>query len=281
MRGSRLAIPLGNHRSAADGRQVGLVEPGSVAWQVASEGALLLGGGRALILQVSEPRVAAGVAEFSGYREAPWRRLYRTIEVTTRIVFGDGPSSVEAAAGLRRVHERIRGRDDSGRRYRALDPDLLMWVQATLLDTSLLVYDRYVRRLTEGERAEYYEQMKPVGEAYGIPVRRQPPDWAAFRDYFAEMLERGLRVTETTRDVADSVLKPDLPLPARLPARPAVEALRLLTIGTLPDGLRRDLGLDWGPLRERLLTASQGTIRGLLRVTPAPLRQFPAARRAA
>jgi uncharacterized protein (DUF2236 family) len=259
----------------------GPVRPGSLAWRVGSEGALLLGGGRALILQVAEPRVAAGVSRFSNYREAPWRRLYRTIEVTTRIVFGDESSSAEAAAGLRAVHERVRGRDDRRRRFRALDPELLMWVHATLLDTSLLVYDRYVRGLSEPERALYYEQMKPVGELYGIPSSRQPADWPAFREYFEGMLRSGLRVTETTRDVADSVLNPALPLPARLPALPAVEAIRLLTVGTLPGSLREELGLEWSPLRERLLSASQGTIRRLLRVTPGPLRQFPAARRAA
>jgi uncharacterized protein (DUF2236 family) len=252
-----------------------------VAWRVGSEGVLLLGGGRALLLQVAEPRVAAGVSQFSDYRHAPWRRLYRTIEVTTQIVFGDERASAEAAARLHRVHKRVRGQDEGGRRYRALDPDLLMWVHATLLDTSLLVYDRYVRPLSEPERATYYEQMKPVGEAYGIPAARQPRDWKAFRDYFDGMIESGLRVTETTRDVADSVLNPELPLPARLPVLPAVEAVRLLTVGTLPESVREDLGLKWSPLRERLLAASQGTIRRLLRLTPAPLRQFPAARRAA
>ena len=156
-----------------------------------------------------------------------------------------------------------------------------MWVQATLLDTSLLIYDRYVRPLSDGDRAAYYEQMKPIGEAYGVPRRRQPQDWAAFREYFEGMIESGLRVTETTRRVADSVLNPALPLPARLPARPAIEALRLLTVGTLPGGLRDELGLQWGPLRERLLGASQGAIRRLLRLTPAQLRRFPSARCAA
>jgi uncharacterized protein (DUF2236 family) len=256
------------------------VRPGSVAWRVGAEGVLLLGGGRALILQVAEPGVAAGVAQHSNYRQDAWRRLYRTIDVTSRIVFGDAGSSQEAAAGLRRRHERVRGRDDRGGPYRALDPELLMWVHATLLDTSLLVYDRYVRRLSEPERADYYEQMKPIAEAYGIPREHQPPDWTAFRSYWNEMLLGGLRVTETTRDVADAVLNPELPLAARPPAWPAVEALRLLTVGTLPESLRSELGLAWGPLRERLLGASQGTIRRLLPLLPGPLRKFPAARRA-
>ena len=254
---------------------------GSVAWRVGSEGALLLGGGRALILQVAHPQVAAGVAQHSNYRQAPWRRLYRTIEVTSQIVFGDDRESAEAAAALRRRHQRVVGRDDRGDHYRALDPQLLMWVHATLVDTSLLVYHRYVKPLREEEMALYYEQMKPVAEAYGIPGEQQPADWPAFRDYWDGMLLSGLRITETTRDVADSVLRPELPLAARLPALPAVKAMNLLTIGTLPGELRDELELSWGPLRERLLAASGLTIRRLLPLLPSPLRKFPAARRAA
>ncbi len=259
----------------------GPVRPGSVAWRVGGEGALLLGGGRALILQVAEPRVAAGVAQHSSYREAPWRRLYRTIEVTSTIVFGDAATSSEAAERLRRAHQRVEGRDDRGRRYRALDPDLLLWVYATLVDTSLLVYDRFVRRLSESERGLYYEQMKPVAAAYGIPADRVPPHLRAFRAYWKEMLQSGLRVTGTTRDVAASVLRPELPALARPAARPWVELLNLVTIGTLPAALREELGLPWSPRRERLLSASQGTIRRLLPLLPGLARRFPAARRAA
>jgi uncharacterized protein (DUF2236 family) len=262
-------------------QHTGLVRPGSVAWRIGAEGVLLLGGGRALMLQVAHPKIAAGVAQHSNYREAPWRRLYRTLDVTTRIVFGDERSSAEAAAGLRRVHERVRGQDDRGGPYSATDPELLFWVHATLMDTSLLVYDRYVRRLSDAERAVYYEQMKPVGEVYGIPSELQPADWPEFRAYFAQMLAHRLRVTETTRDVADSLLNPDLPRLAKPPALPAIEAIRLVTVGTLPEHLREELGLSWGPLRERLLTASQGTIRRLLPMLPSLLRQFPAARKAA
>jgi uncharacterized protein (DUF2236 family) len=257
------------------------VPPGSVAWRVGSEGALLLGGGRALILQVAHPQVAAGVAQHSNYREAPWRRLYRTIEVTSRIVFGDDRESDEAAAALRRRHQRVVGRDDRGDEYRALDPELLMWVHATLVDSSLLIYHRYVKPLREEEMALYYAQMKPVAEAYGIPRERQPADWTAFRDYWDGMLLSGVRVTDTTRAVADSVLRPELPLAARLPALPAVKAMNLLTIGTLPEEVRDELDFSWGPLRERLLAASGLTIRRLLPLLPSPLRKFPAARRVA
>jgi uncharacterized protein (DUF2236 family) len=249
--------------------------PGSLTWRVNGEAVLLLGGGRALILQVANPKIAAGVAQFSNYREDPWGRLYRTLELTLRIVFGDPQTSRAASQHLRAVHNRVAGADDRGERYRALDPELLLWVHATLLDTSLTIYQRYVTALTPRELNLYYEEMKALGEAYAIPRGAMPADHAAFRRYWGSMLDDGLRVTETTRDVVDAVLRPELPRVTW----PAIELLRLVTVGTLPAGIRDDLGLEWGPRRERLLAGSQAAVRRLLPALPALLHRFPAARR--
>jgi len=249
--------------------------PCSMTWRVNGEAVLLLGGGRALILQVAHPKVAAGVAEFSNYREDPWGRLYRTLELTLTIVFGDPEDSRAASRRLRAVHERVGGSDDQGEGYRALDPELLLWVHATLIDTSLTIYQRYVGALTPRERDLYYDEMKALGRAYAIPSDAMPADYAAFRRYWGSMLVDGLRVTETTRDVTDSVLRPELP---RF-AWPAIELLRLVTVGTLPAEVREELGLEWGPGRQRLLAGSQAAIRRLLPVLPALFHRFPAARR--
>lgn len=254
----------------------GLFGPDSLTWRVNGEAVLLLGGARALILQVAHPQVAAGVGQHSNYREDPWGRLYRTLEVTLAIVFGDSRTSAEAAERLRNVHSRVTGTDDEGRPYQALAPSLLMWVHATLLDTSLLIYERYVGRLTEREKRLYYAEQRRLGESYGVPAADQPADYAAFRRYWGEMLANELRVTDTLRDVTDAVLRPELPFLAR----PAVELLNLVTVGTLPDPVRDMLDLEWGPRRERLLGASQATVRRLMPVLPSLVRSFPPARAA-
>jgi uncharacterized protein (DUF2236 family) len=248
--------------------------PGSLTWRVNGEAVLLLGGGRALILQVAHPKVAAGVAAFSDYRSDPWRRLYRTIDTTLAIVFGDAEQSRAASERLRRVHQRVAGRDDTHEPYRALDPELLLWVHATLIDTSLTIYERYVAPLTAAERRAYYGEMKALGEAYSIPPGTMPARYSDFRRYLAAMLSDGLRITPTTRDVADSVMRPPVP---RL-AWPAVELVRLVTAGTLPPRLRGELELEWGPGRDRALAASQGAVRRLLPLLPALLHRFPKAR---
>jgi uncharacterized protein (DUF2236 family) len=262
----------------------GLFGPGSITWRVGREGALLLGGGRALILQVAHPLVAAGVAEHSNYREDPWGRLYRTLDLTTRAVFGDTQTATDAAARLARVHGRVRGRTlepggrfPAGTPYAASDPELLMWVHATLVDTALLFYDRYVHRLTIAERQRYYAEQKALAEAFGVPRERQPADYAEFNEYFAAMLESdAIAVTDALRDVADAVLHPRVPLPAR----PLADALALVTVGTLPERLRAELGLGWGPYRGRLLGGSAAVVRTALPLLPGLLRELPPARSA-
>lgn len=262
----------------------GLFGPGTMTWRVNRENVLLLGGGRALILQVAHPLVAAGVAEHSNYREDPWGRLYRTLDVTTKITFGTTEVAEEASERLWNVHGRVRGvtsepggRFPAGTPYDARQPDLLMWVHATLIDTSLLVYTRYVAPLTIAEQRRYYEEMKLLGEQFGIPRGHQPETFVDFNEYFQEMLAGDtIAVTDALRDVVDATLRPELPFVAR----PLVEAINLATVGMLPSRLREELGLPWGPNRERLLGASRTLLRTLMPALPRLVRDFPPARSA-
>jgi uncharacterized protein (DUF2236 family) len=263
---------------------VGLFGPGTIIWRVNREGVLLVGGGTALILQVAHPLVAAGVAEHSNYRRDPWGRLYRTLDLTTKVVFGDTRTAEEAARRIRAAHTRVHGvtAEDGGRylegtRYDANDPELLMWVLATLARTALDVFQHYVAPLTFAEQRLYYEEEKALAEMFGVPRERMPATFADFNTYFNDMLESDrTAVTGAMRDVVDATLRPDLPFIAR----PLVEALNLSTVGLLPQRLREELGLPWGPTRERLLKTSRPIVRRTIQVLPALLREFPQARSA-
>ena len=261
----------------------GLFGPESVTWRVNREGVLLVGGGAALIMQVAHPLVGAGVAEHSNYREDPWGRLYRTLDITTSIVFGSTEKAQAASDRLREVHARVHGltKEDGGRypagsKYSANDPKLGMWVHATLVSTSLQVYSLYVGRLSEAERNQYYEEQKLLGEMFGVPQDRQPETLREFYEYFDDMVENDLAVTNALRDVVDATMRPDLPFVAR----PLIEAMNLATVSLIPAKLRMDLGLDWGPRRRQFVEASRTLIRRTLPVVPSLLREFPPARSA-
>jgi uncharacterized protein (DUF2236 family) len=262
----------------------GLFGPGSLTWRVNREGVLLLGGGAALTLQVAHPLVAAGVAEHSNYREDPWGRLYRTLDLTTKIVFGSSDVAEEASQRIKHVHGRVKGvtKEDGGRypagtEYDARNPELLMWVHATLVRTSLDVYTRYVGPLSIADQRGYYEEQKLLGEKFGIPRDRQPEDYTAFNDYFAEMLASDrIAVTDALRDVVDATLRPEMPFVMR----PVLEAVNVATVGLLPERLRAELGLKWTPTRRRVFDASRVVLSAALPVLPRVMRDFPPARSA-
>jgi uncharacterized protein (DUF2236 family) len=262
----------------------GLFGPGSVTWRVNREGVLLLGGGTAIILQLAHPLVAAGVAQHSNYREEPWARLYRTLDMTTKIMFGPTALAEDTARKLRHVHGLIRGtttepagRFPAGTPYDSRTPDLRMWVHATLVHVGLDVYTRYVGTLTIGERQRYYEEQMLLAEKFGVPREHQPAGYTEFYEYFNAMLASdAIAVTDALRDVVDATLNPPLPRVAR----PLVEGLNLATVGMLPEGLRADLDLPWGPNRQRLLDASRLVLSRALPVLPRLFREFPPARSA-
>ena len=253
----------------------GLFGPGSVTWKVNREAVLLLGGGRALLLQVAHPSVAAAVATHSRYDVDPWGRLVRTLRVVTLITFGDGATSERAARSLRRVHASIGGSRSDGTVYRASQPDLLLWVWATLVQSSLLVYTHYVGDLTPAEIERFYVEQQAFAVACGVPDGHWPDGYEAFAAYFDATVRDGLAVGPEARRIADAVLRPCVPAPLTLPTRPSFELLRLATIGLLPPSLRADYGVGWGPLRERGFRLATAAARRAVGTLPPRLRQLP------
>src|SRR5437773_5582635 len=140
-------------------------------------------------MQLAHPKVAAGVDENSDFRSHPVRRLRRTVRMTMAIVFGDRETALAAARAVNRVHGRVRGEG-----YHALDPQLLMWVQATLVDSALVAYETFVQPLSRQEREEFYQESKVIGELLGIPPNHAPDDLRGFEVYVEEMLAGPVRV---------------------------------------------------------------------------------------
>ena len=179
--------------------------PDSVIRRVDGEWALLLGGGRALLMQLAHPLVAKGVAEHSDFKSNPFDRLQRTLDASWTIVFGTNTDAARTAEGIHRVHERV-----AGAGYQANDPDLLMWVHATLVDTALRVHRRFLGSLSDGQAEEYYAESMLVAALLGVPMEQQPADLGAFRAYVRTMLTT-LEVSDEAKQQAADVLHPKLP----------------------------------------------------------------------
>jgi uncharacterized protein (DUF2236 family) len=244
----------------------GLFRSGSWLRRVSGEPVLLFGGGRALLLEIAHPLVAAGVAEHSSYRSDPYGRLQRTLEAMTAIVFRDRAAALAAARGVERAHRRVTGRlaEAAGRfaagtPYSGRDPELMLWVWATLVDTAVLVYRRFVGELEGDALRAYYADHRSVARVLGVPGELVPPTWEEFRAWFDAVLESdSLAVTPTGLEIAKTVLEP----PA---AASEVRKLRLITTGLLPPRLREAFGLAWDEVSAARLEALTASVRGLRR----------------
>jgi uncharacterized protein (DUF2236 family) len=246
---------------------VGLFPQDAVIRRVDGEAALLLGGGRALLMQLAHPLVARGVAEHSGFRTAPLARLERTLAATYTVVFGPATEAARAAAAVHAVHEGV-----AGPGYRANDPDLLLWVHATLIDTALCIHRRFLRPLSDADAERYYQESKEVGERFGLPRTSQPEDLAAFRSYVRRMVgDLASGLSDESRRMAEIALHPRLPLVMA----PFGLAFRELTAGLLPGPLRQAFRLPWDDCREVALAAASLALRTGLPRVPAILRRFP------
>ena len=243
----------------------------------------MFGGGRALLMQLAHPLVAAGVAEHSDFLVNPVARLERTMELSLGLVFGTTGQARDCARAVNRAHERVSGvlREDfpglpAGTAYRAADPDLLLWVHATLVDSALQSYEMFVGPLSEADREAYWRESWTVGRLLGIPPGKFPRTHGDFGAYVEEMIGTRLHVGAAARRLAAAVLRPPV---GRTP--PALFwPHEVLTIGLLPERLRRLYGFRWTPARRASYRALVASVRGMVAVAPPFLRTIIPAREA-
>ena len=251
-----------------------LFGPGSMMWKINKESVLLLGGRAALLLQLAHPLVAAGVADHSDFPAGAIARLRRTLDTMLAIVFGDMDTATATAARVNAMHESVTGTAPDGSGYSARDPHLMLWVHATLVDSSIRVYEACVASLTDAELDRYYDETKVVASLFGIPDDMVPTTLDDLREWMDEMIASGeVVVTPLARELAGAVLRPVRFVPTRLAERAAV-----IEASLLPKAIREGYGLKRGRSSATVIAVGRRATRLVLPLVPSPLRMLPAAR---
>ena len=259
----------------------------SMIRRVHREQVVALNGPRALLMQAAHPVAFAGFFMSTGALDDPYARLRRTAEVLNTAVYGDRADADAATGRVRHVHSRVRGtlphavgRFPAGTPWGADDPDLLLWIIATLADSGSLVYERYVAPLSRAERDAYWADWRLVGSLFGLKDAEMPSSSRVLELYMQEMLDGDvLHVSPQARDLGiEIVMRPPVPLAAR----PLLELANFITVGLLPEPIRRQYGFSWNPVRALTLRVGQEyTRRVVVPALPPRMRFGPAARAAA
>jgi uncharacterized protein (DUF2236 family) len=249
---------------------LGYFGPGSVSWQVHREVTVLFGGARAVLMQAAHPLVIAGARDTGFYERNPWKRLQRTLILTYTITFGSRAQAHAAADRINDVHARISGVDDvTGRPYDALDPRLLLWVHACLVDSALLFEELTVGRLDDRGRQRFHEEQMLAAELVKVPRALIPPTVRELRAYIDDVVRSGeLQVTDAARRVADLFYDP----PRDAEWRPILKGVSRLAFATLPEPLRESFGVRVGPAKRAAMTATFAATRLARPLLPARFR---------
>lgn len=248
----------------------------TLSWEHGSRWFNLVGGPRAAIMQTSDPKVAAGVAQFSTYRTDPFGRLERTMDAMLAISYGTPQRRAQVLDDLREMHRAVRGRTSGGAAYSALDPALMFWVLATLTDTVIEVDRRYLGTMDRRAREQFYDESLTLADAFGIPEKFVPSDLAEFRVYMADTV-RTLRPDDDSREIARSLMQPGLKWVPDL----AFVPLEWVTTELLPTPLRRRLLIDdLKPAQLAAVRSARAMTRRALPRVPGGLGTNPFAGRA-
>jgi uncharacterized protein (DUF2236 family) len=261
-------------RGTAADPLAGVFGPNSLMWRVERESALFLGAGRALLLQLAHPWVAAAIVTHSPSLADPIGRFHRTFSIMFSIVFGTVDQALGAARRQHQRHATIEGTLSdpagpfpAGSPYCASELGALRWVWATLTESALLAHNLVLPSLSDAERERYYAESRLAAALFGIPSSALPADWAAFLAYSEGMLQADtLEVTPAARAIADRMLY-KVGRWLRVPA-----GYRMLTARLLPGRLRQQFRLCYQQAEQDAADAALGRVRRLYPRLPKRLR---------
>jgi uncharacterized protein (DUF2236 family) len=257
-----------------------------VSHRVNAERVMLLAWPRAILLQVAHPLVAAGVADHSSFADggfAAVHRLWQTVQAMLALTFGDRVEQDEAIEGILAIHRRVNGTLSeavgpfpAGTRYTAEDPDLVLWVHVTLLESMVLAHDALLSPLSDEERDAYCAESVWVPVALGARPDDVPTTWTAAQAYLQRVYDSGVLATGGQgQAVGRAVLAPPLgPL-----ALPLTALVRFLTRAWLPAAIRQLYGLSWSETDARRLPRVLQALRTARRLMPRRAAQWAESRR--
>jgi len=262
-----------------------LLGPQSLTWHMTKERALLVGGGRALMLQACHEMVGAGVHQHSAFQTDPWRRLRRTSDFYLSLVYAKQSDIPALNQWLDRAHQGVQGKSPSGKTYHANQIDLMLWVQATLADSVAWAWQQIWGPLRDDQLERYWQEQKIIGQAIGVQMQDLPEEWPGFQQWMKEQ-SQGLSKTPA----GEAVMSHLQDLPVALPGIPSLlwdaslplsrSLSRQAIAAGLPEHLREQFDLSWGPAEQKRWEQTCRRLGMVLKITPPPLKHSHHARRA-
>lgn len=218
-----------------------LAEPGPTMRTILSENITMAGGAAAVLLQIANKKVGLAVSDHSSFTKHPVRRARRTLFYLYVMAFGTLEERRKITDATHAAHSRIKDPDGA---YEADDPELQLWVAATIYWSLIVSYEEVFGRLDDETADQAYKEFSVYATGLRVPAEMWPKDRAAFQEYFDKTIA-SLEVSEEAKAVGHDVLYPDSNLPwgVWLYTRLTGHFTRVTTTEMLPESLRNDFGI--------------------------------------
>ncbi len=270
---SDLEALLASIERACPNPRAGIFGPDSMTWRLSRESAVFLGAGRAALLQLAHPWVAAALEQHSTLLRNPIARFHNTFRIVFTMIFGSLPQAMAAARYLHTLHTGIRGDLPEavgawprGAHYEANQIAALRWVYATLVESAVFAC-QWVWPLSISDREAYYRESHTLAALFGLPCSVLPSSWTEFEMYAHRIADSSeLGVSAGARSMANAVLSG-----AGSWIHPP-RWYRALTAAWLPARLREEFGLGVTPADQRSMERARRWFPRVYRALPASIR---------
>jgi uncharacterized protein (DUF2236 family) len=233
-------------------------------------------GQRALCIGALAPLNYVGTSEHTHAKLTPFKRLVHTGNAFETIFFGSRTDADRVLKFVARMHDRVNGAlatdagpVPAGTSYSAYDPALMLWTMAVMADSAQCFYELFVRRLSDREREELWQDYVRFAELFGMPRSAAPESYPEFRAWFrSELASDRMYLTAEARYVGYATAF-QIPLPRR--SQPGKRVHDAIMLGSLPPRVRQLYGLPYGQHRQGAFRAGVTALRTARRLAPQPL----------
>ncbi|MCV7350124.1 oxygenase MpaB family protein [Mycobacterium parmense] len=258
--------------------------PDTLTWRYFGDWRGMLQGPWAGSMQNMHPQLGAAVIDHSTFFRERWQRLLRSLYPIGGVVF-DGDRAPVTGAEVRDYHTAIKGVDEQGRRYHALNPDVFYWAHATFFVGTIHVAERFCGGLTEAQKRRLFDEHVQWYRMYGMSMRPVPASWEEFQAYWDHMCRNVLENNLAARAVLDLTQLSKPPFAQWIPDPLWTAQLKLLapffvwvTVGLYDPPVRELMGYGWSRRDEWLHRRFGDLVRVVFAFVPRRFRKHPRAR---
>ncbi|WP_232852112.1 oxygenase MpaB family protein [Nocardia acididurans] len=253
--------------------------PESLTWKHFGDIRSMLILGRAGTLQNMHPVLDQALREHSNFFTDPMDRFDRSIKPIHAMIYEPRPA--ENAATVRDFHKPIKGVDEHGERYHALDPDVFWWTHVTFYESIIATQEFFGTPLTETEKRQLVAEGLTWWRLYGMSERPAFGDHDSYERYWRHMWDEVLGGNHTT-DFAANIHRAKVPAPPGVPeavwraARFPVMSIGVwISNATMPPEARKLLGWKWTRADQLAFEVFRRAVRATWELAPRRLRYLP------